>query len=88
MAVILPFEENFYHNRGMDVEYVGHPLLDTIPHNLDKGKIIEEMGLEKDRWYVRPKHGKFDREAGTFSIHCRMPPWSPEIIEVNPLSAG
>ena len=47
MAVILPFEEKFYRSRGMDVEYVGHPLLDTVPHNLNKGEIIEEMGLER-----------------------------------------
>jgi len=29
MAVILPFEENYYKKRGVDVTYVGHPLLDN-----------------------------------------------------------
>lgn len=28
MAVILPFEKSFYGQRGVDVEYVGHPLMD------------------------------------------------------------
>lgn len=28
MAVILPFEERFYHEHGVPVTYVGHPLLD------------------------------------------------------------
>jgi lipid-A-disaccharide synthase len=28
MAVILPFEERFYHDHGVPVTYVGHPLLD------------------------------------------------------------
>jgi lipid-A-disaccharide synthase len=28
MAVILPFEERFYHAHGVPVTYVGHPLLD------------------------------------------------------------
>lgn len=29
MAVILPFEEAFYRERGIAVDYVGHPVLDT-----------------------------------------------------------
>ncbi|MBW1921513.1 MAG: lipid-A-disaccharide synthase, partial [Deltaproteobacteria bacterium] len=37
MAVILPFEEQFYQQKGMDVEYVGHPLLDALPQDLAKG---------------------------------------------------
>jgi len=28
---ILPFEQEFYARRGMDVEYVGHPLMDQMP---------------------------------------------------------
>lgn len=28
MAVILPFEQQFYRERGVDVEFVGHPLLE------------------------------------------------------------
>ncbi len=31
MAVILPFEASFYRNHGVDVEYVGHPLMDGCP---------------------------------------------------------
>jgi len=30
MAVILPFEESFYRQQGLDVDYVGHPLLDEF----------------------------------------------------------
>ena len=30
MAVILPFEKEFYRRFGIDVEYVGHPLLDFL----------------------------------------------------------
>jgi lipid-A-disaccharide synthase len=46
MAVILPFEEGFYRERGIDVEYVGHPLLDSIPQDLDRVEIIRKMDLE------------------------------------------
>ncbi len=31
MFVILPFEKEWYAERGMDVEFVGHPLLDALP---------------------------------------------------------
>ncbi len=31
MAVILPFEEDFYREAGIPVYYAGHPMLDTIP---------------------------------------------------------
>ncbi len=30
LAVILPFEEDFYESRGLPATFVGHPLLDTI----------------------------------------------------------
>ena len=46
MAVILPFEERFYKERGVSVEYVGHPLLDSIPPHLDKDEITRKMDLE------------------------------------------
>ena len=31
MAVILPFEKDFYQNSDLKIEYVGHPLMDHIP---------------------------------------------------------
>jgi lipid-A-disaccharide synthase len=31
VAVILPFEEEFYQKHGLQVEYVGHPLMDAPP---------------------------------------------------------
>jgi lipid-A-disaccharide synthase len=46
MAVILPFEKEFYLNTGMgiDVEYVGHPLMDQIPDVIDKDAFKKELG--------------------------------------------
>lgn len=46
LAVILPFEEHFYRERGVEVDYVGHPLLDSIPQDLDKDEITRKMDLE------------------------------------------
>jgi lipid-A-disaccharide synthase len=33
MMVILPFEKDFYQNEGVEVDFVGHPLLDEIENN-------------------------------------------------------
>ena len=42
MAVILPFEEEFYRARGMAVEFVGHPLWDVLEEALSRE---EDPGL-------------------------------------------
>jgi lipid-A-disaccharide synthase len=39
MAVILPFEESFYSQRGVKVDYVGHPLLDSAPPRQDLDRL-------------------------------------------------
>ncbi|MGD9160175.1 MAG: lipid-A-disaccharide synthase [Desulfobacteraceae bacterium] len=47
MAVILPFEKDFYRDMGADlkVDYVGHPLMDQVPRNLKKDIIEKEFGI-------------------------------------------
>jgi lipid-A-disaccharide synthase len=37
MAVILPFEEDFYRRRGVQVDFVGHPLMDYSPSRNERG---------------------------------------------------
>jgi lipid-A-disaccharide synthase len=46
LAVILPFEEGFYRQRGLAAEYVGHPLLDAVPGQLDKKSALRDLGIE------------------------------------------
>ncbi len=48
MAVILPFEKDFYREKGLYVEDVGHPLLEEIPMDLDGEKVRLEFGLLHD----------------------------------------
>jgi lipid-A-disaccharide synthase len=47
MAVILPFEEPLYIERGMRVDYVGHPLLDSCPQQVDRGQVVKRLGLNE-----------------------------------------
>lgn len=53
MYVILPFEKDFYRKHQMEVEYVGHPLLDAIHHyRSDKGDILQlrnSLGLSDQK---------------------------------------
>ena len=46
MAVILPFEKDFYDEKGVNVDYVGHPLLDSIPEFNDKEAVLKDLGLK------------------------------------------
>jgi len=53
MMVILPFEKDFYAKNGMDVHYVGHPLLDAVSKNLhDNPEVLD----------FRKQHNLDDRE--------------------------
>jgi len=47
MAVILPFEKDYYRNRSIKVDYVGHPLLDECPSVLNKKKIFSRVGMDQ-----------------------------------------
>ncbi len=49
LGVILPFEESFFKKRGMDAEYVGHPLLDTAHVSLSRDEFFKEHGIGDDQ---------------------------------------
>jgi lipid-A-disaccharide synthase len=48
LAVILPFEEEFYRQRGMQVDFVGHPLLDTVKAGMSQDEFLTSHGLKPD----------------------------------------
>ena len=49
MVVILPFEKDFYEKRGIKVSYVGHPLIDAMPKEIDKEKI--KISFDAKKYY-------------------------------------
>jgi lipid-A-disaccharide synthase len=55
---ILPFEKEFYSKRGMDVDYVGHPLMDVLP--LDR---LDGMPVDRNLIGLLP--GSRIREVST-----------------------
>lgn len=49
VAVILPFEKDFYLKHGIEVAYVGHPLLDMALPKRSKEEIRESLGITHER---------------------------------------
>lgn len=48
VGVILPFEEQFFRERGVKAEYVGHPLLDTVHVTESKSEFFRSNGIDAD----------------------------------------
>ena len=46
MAVILPFEKEFYRKMGMDVDFVGHPLLDEVKSIVPRKDLLKKLAIE------------------------------------------
>ena len=45
VATILPFEQQFYKKHGYDVDFVGHPLLDTVSATMSKTDFINKYTI-------------------------------------------
>lgn len=48
MVVILPFEEKFYREAGVDVSFVGHPLLDEVRKKYERPAALKRFGLRQE----------------------------------------
>jgi lipid-A-disaccharide synthase len=49
MIVIFPFEQEFYKKHGVDVEWVGHPLVETVKSSLTKEEFCQQHSLDSSR---------------------------------------
>jgi len=49
MVVLFPFEVPLYEAAGVDVEWVGHPLLDIVKPALSKEMAFQKFGLDPER---------------------------------------
>src|SRR5271167_3600146 len=49
MLVIFPFEEKFYRERGIDAEFVGHPLADMPLPTVTRDDFAAKFGLDPSR---------------------------------------
>ena len=46
MIVIFPFEQEFYRRHGVEVEWVGHPLVETVRSSLTKTDFCQQHALD------------------------------------------
>jgi len=52
MLTLFPFEAAFYEEHRIPVRYVGHPLADSLPVEVDRGAARRELGLPPDATLV------------------------------------
>ncbi len=64
MLVVFPFEEKFYIDGNVPVEYVGHPLVERIEQfNFKlKNEFFKELGIEKEIFLILPGSRKHEIE--------------------------
>jgi lipid-A-disaccharide synthase len=82
MLVIFPFEEELYRQAGIPAAYVGHPLAQVIPLEIDMAAARAELGIEQNATVVSILPGsrlseiKYNTEAfiGAAKILCERDP--------------
>jgi lipid-A-disaccharide synthase len=57
-----PFEKSLYEEAGVPVEFVGHPLLDVVPSDLDHARARERLGVGDRRVLVGLLPGSREQE--------------------------
>jgi len=63
MAVVFPFEVSFYEDHGVKVDFVGHPLLDTVHASDERESVLSGLGLDPKKSTVALLPGSRRREV-------------------------
>ena len=70
LGTLFPFEAEIYAETGLDVRYLGHPLLDEIDLNLTREAAREQLQIEPDQQVIAvlpgSRPGEFQRLAQIF----------------------
>lgn len=62
MLVIFPFEETYYRERGVDAEFVGHPLADLPLPSISREDYANQYGLDPSKQWISLLPGSRTRE--------------------------
>jgi len=62
IAVILPFEKKFYAGYGIPVNFVGHPLMDSVHTSMSKKKFFSEHDIPPDNTIIGLLPGSRSKE--------------------------
>jgi len=63
MVVLFPFEVPLYQAAGVDVEWVGHPLLDIVRPSLPREEALEQFGIDPEQKTVALLPGSRSEEV-------------------------
>jgi lipid-A-disaccharide synthase len=63
MLVIFPFEEELYRKAGVDVEFVGHPLMEMVKPTKSKEEFCRQYGLDPRKSMVALLPGSRRKEV-------------------------
>jgi len=96
MLVIFPFEEPYYRARGVDAEFVGHPLADLPQPSITREQFAAEDHLDPARTWIGLLPGSRMKEieanlpkmlkAATLLSHGQLPRGNPEPQFLIPLA--
>ena len=64
MLVIFPFEEPFYRERGIEAQFVGHPLAELPLPEISRAQFAAQWGLDPARRWIGLLPGSRAREIG------------------------
>ena len=90
---LLPFEKRFYDEQGMRAEFVGHPLADAIPLQVDRAAARVTLGLEAAVPVIAmlpgSRRGEVTRLAGDFVATARwLAAHRPKLVFVAPMASA
>ena len=64
MLVVFKFEEDFYKKLNINVDFVGHPLIDNLANYVpEKGKLFDEFSLNKEEEIIALLPGSRENEV-------------------------
>ncbi len=93
MAVIFPFEVDFYRRHGIPVHYVGNPLPERVRPTLPRGEALARFGLQPERPVLGllpgSRRGEIERLLPVFAAAAaRLRADHPALQLVLPVASG
>jgi lipid-A-disaccharide synthase len=90
---LLPFEKRFYDEHGIRAEFVGHPLADAIPENVDREAARRALGLAAQASVVAllpgSRRGEVARLAADFAATARwLAAQRPDLKFIAPMASA
>ena len=90
---LLPFEAEFYERHGVRALFVGHPLADQIPLDIDRARARRELGIDPDVPLIAilpgSRLGEVERLGADFIAAARwVQAHRPSVEFIAPMASG